>query len=216
MTWLTAKWFKANWLKVVVHGGSVAPLIYIIWAYSTNNLTINPIQEATFQTGKYALILLVLSLACTPLYTVFGWRQVLPLRKPLGLYGFMYVTAHFLIFIWLDYGLDWSLLYSEIFQKRYAFVGFAAFVLLIPLAATSTKWAMKQLGRAWKQLHRLAYVAAILGIVHYVWVVKADLTEPILWSVVLAILLAVRIPAVRKKIVSWRQQLRKRSQGAAA
>ncbi|NEP84015.1 MAG: sulfoxide reductase heme-binding subunit YedZ [Okeania sp. SIO3B3] len=216
MKWLTAKWFKNNWLLVVANVGSVAPLVYLIWAYYTNNLTINPIQEATFQTGKYALILLILSLACTPIYTIFGWRQVLPLRKPLGLYGFMYVTVHFFIFIWWDYGLDWGLIYEATFEKRYALVGFAAFVLLIPLAATSTKWAIKQLGRTWKQLHRLAYVAAVLGIVHYIWLVKADITEPLLWGAFLAILLGVRIPPVRKKIVSWRQGLRKRSQGAAA
>jgi sulfoxide reductase heme-binding subunit YedZ len=132
---------------------------------------------------------------------------VIPARKWLGLYAFFYASLHFLIFIGLDYGFDWSLLYEAIFEKRYALVGFAALLILLPLAITSTQGWMRRLGKRWKSLHRWVYLAGILAVIHYVWVVKADIREPLAWGAVLGILLILRIPAVRKRAANWRARL---------
>lgn len=200
---------RKNWLRILTHVGAIIPLIWLLWDYWFNNLTVNPIQDITFRTGKPALILLVLSLACTPVNTLFGFKQVLPLRKPLGLYAFMYVSLHFLIFIGLDYGFNWGLLYEAIFEKRYALVGFAAFLILLPLAVTSTQGWMRRLGKNWKRLHRWVYLAGILAVVHYVWLVKADIREPLLYGTAVALLLILRLPAVRKAVTHFRSRFKK-------
>lgn len=206
--------FLNKWLWVPVHIAALTPLAILLWhAYQdlyhfTTYLTVNPIQEVTFRTGKYALVLLLLSLACTPINTVFGLKQVLPLRKPLGLYAFMYAGLHFMIFIGLDYGFDPDLLLEAIFEKRYALVGFAAFLILLPLALTSTRGWMKRLGKSWKRLHRLVYLAGLLVIIHFVWLVKSDIREPLMYGAVLGLLLLARLPGVRKFVVNWRSRLK--------
>jgi sulfoxide reductase heme-binding subunit YedZ len=205
---------KRNWLRLLTHLGSLIPLTWLLWDYFNNQLTVNPIQDITFRTGKAALILLVLSLACTPLNTLLGWRQLLPLRKPLGLYAFMYVSLHFLIFVGLDYGFDLELLYEAIFEKRYALVGFAAFLILLPLAITSTQGWMQRLGKNWKRLHRWVYLAGVLAVVHYVWLVKADVREPLVYGGIVGLLLLLRLPALRKSIAAWRSQLTKKAQAS--
>ncbi|MBE7468799.1 MAG: sulfoxide reductase heme-binding subunit YedZ [Anaerolineae bacterium] len=200
---------RKNWLRILTHVGAVTPLAWLLWDYWFDNLTVNPIQDITFRTGKPALILLVLSLACTPVNTLFGFKQALPLRKPLGLYAFMYVSLHFLIFIGLDYGFDWGLLYEAIFEKRYALVGFAAFLILLPLAVTSTQGWMRRLGKNWKRLHRWVYLAGILAVIHYVWLVKSDIREPLLYGAAVALLLILRLPAVRKAVTNFRSRFKK-------
>jgi len=192
--------------QVAVHLAALAPLALLIWDGLHDQLTANPIQALTLRTGKTALILLVLSLACTPLNSVFGIRQAVKWRRPLGLYAFLYAGLHFLIFAVLDYGLDLFLLREAVFEKRYALVGFAALLLLIPLAITSTRGWMKRLGKRWKRLHQAVYVAGLLVIVHYVWLVKADRREPLLWGAAVGLLLLLRIPAVRR----WIAQIRPR------
>jgi sulfoxide reductase heme-binding subunit YedZ len=171
-------------------------------------LTVNPIQDITFRTGKYALVLLVLSLACTPLNTVLGFKSVLRVRRTLGLYAFMYVGLHFLTFIGLDFGFDLELIREAIFEKRYALVGFSAFLILLPLAITSTKGWMKRLGKNWKRLHRGVYLAGLLAVVHFVWLVKSDIREPLLYGAVVVILLILRISGVRRVVSHWRGWLR--------
>jgi len=194
--------------QIAVHLAALTPLALLIWDALHRNLTANPIQAITFRTGKTALILLVLSLACTPLNTVFGIRQAVKWRRPLGLYAFLYAGLHFLVFTVLDYGLDWVLLREAIFEKRYALVGFAAFLLLIPLAITSTRGWMKRLGKRWKRLHQAVYIAGVLVIVHYVWLVKADRREPLLWGAAVSLLLLLRVPAVRRWIAKIRPRIR--------
>jgi sulfoxide reductase heme-binding subunit YedZ len=189
-----------NRLLILTHLGALLPLGWLVFDWLTDNLSVNPIQDITLRTGKTALILLILSLATTPLNTVFGLREALPLRKWLGLYAFFYVSLHFLIFIGLDYGFDLTLLREAIFEKRFTLVGFAAGVVLLPLAFTSTRGWMKRLGKNWKRLHRLAYLAGALAIVHYIWLVKSDIREPLVYGAILALLLLVRIPVVRKKV----------------
>jgi sulfoxide reductase heme-binding subunit YedZ len=188
---------KFTKFQLLVHAGALVPLILLIWDAATDNLTANPIQAVTFRTGKAALVLLVLSLACTPLNTVFGFREAIKVRRPLGLYAFMYVSLHFLTFVGLDYGFDLALLYEAIFEKRFALVGFAAFLILIPLALTSTKGWQKRLGKTWKSLHRWVYLAALLAVVHYVWLVKSDIREPLAYGAAVVILLVLRVPLIR-------------------
>src|SRR5919205_3482280 len=173
---------RRNWLRVLTHAGAWIPLAVLIWDGVHDRLTVNPIQEISFRTGKTALVLLILCLACTPLNTLFGMKQVLPLRRPLGLYAFMYACLHLFTFAVVDYGLDAGLIKQAIVEKRYVLVGFAAFLLLMPLAMTSTQGWMRRLGKRWKVLHRLVYLAAPLVIVHFVWLVKADIREPLLYG----------------------------------
>lgn len=204
------KQLKSQWLIVVTHIGALLPFVILVWDFSQNQLTVNPIQEATFRTGKTALVLLMLSLAVTPANVIFGLRQLIPLRKILGLYAFFYVSVHFLIFIWLDYGLDLDLLQEAIFEKRYALVGFAAFLILLPLAITSTKGWMKRLGKRWKRLHRLVYLVALLAVIHFVWLVKSDIREPLAYGAVMGVLLLVRVPGIRRTITTFRYKFKRR------
>jgi sulfoxide reductase heme-binding subunit YedZ len=204
----------ATWLRIVVHIGALIPLALILWDAYRGQLTANPIQDITFRTGKTAISLLMLSLICTPLNTLLGLKFVVPARRPLGLYAFFYVCIHLLIFAVLDYGLDWGLIQETIAEKRYVLVGFSAFLLLLPLALTSTKGWMRRLGKNWKKLHRLVYVVAILAVIHFVWLVKADIREPLLYGALLAVLLLLRLPTVRRAITRLRQRLTGRGRSA--
>lgn len=196
-----------NRILWLTHIGSLLPLAWLLWDYNAGNLTVNPIQDITFRTGKPALVLLVLSLAVTPFQTVLNWREIVPARKWLGLYAWGYVSIHFLVFIGLDYGWDWGLIYEAVFEKRYALVGFLALLILTPLAVTSTKGWQRRLGKTWKQLHRMVYAAGLLGVFHYIWLVKSDVREPVAWGVIVVLLLVARIPLVRKWLVSQRVRL---------
>ncbi|MCA9973886.1 MAG: sulfoxide reductase heme-binding subunit YedZ [Anaerolineales bacterium] len=200
----------ANLLRIATHVGALLPLALLVWGFYADALGADPVRELTLRTGKAAIILLVLSLACTPLNILFGWKAVLPLRKPLGLYAFLYVSLHLLVFVYLDYGFNWGLIQTAIFEKRYALVGFAAFLILLPLALTSTQWAMRQLGKNWKRLHKWVYLAGILAVVHYFWLVKQAYTQPILFALILGALLLTRVPAVKQRLVRWRRTWRKR------
>src|SRR5262245_5974211 len=199
-------WLKRNWLLILTHVGALLPLARLVWNFFHDQLTANPIQYITFQTGKSALILLILALACTPLNTLFGLRQVIGLRKSLGLYCFLYATFHFLTFVGLDYQFDPDLLREAIFKKRYALVGFAAFLTLLPMAVTSTKGWMKRLGKNWKRLHRLIYLTGILVIIHFVWLVKSDVREPLAYGAVVVLLLMFRLTRPRKALVKVQQR----------
>lgn len=188
--------------------------LWLAWDAWTGNLTVNPIQAATQRSGKDALILLALSLACTPLNTLFGLRQALTARRALGVYAFLFAFTHFLIFIWIDYGFNWTFIYQDLADKLYIFVGLAALTILTLLAATSFQWWMKKLGKRWKKLHRLVYLAAPLVILHYAWVRKGDLfrlqgdiVQPLLFGLAVAIFLIVRIPAVRQRAARVRGRL---------
>ena len=195
-----------DWLRAVVHAGALLPLALLIWDASQNHLSVNPIQDVTFRTGRTALVLLVLTLACTPLHTLFRLKSALTVRSALGLYAFMYAGLHLFTFAYLDYGLDLELIGQTIAEKRYVVVGFAAFLIMLPLALTSTKGWQKRLGRRWKRLHRLSYVAGVLALIHFVWLVKADLTEPARFGLLVALLLALRVPIVRRTISSARDR----------
>lgn len=199
---------RKNWLRLLVHVGALIPLAILLWDARLDRLTFNPIQEITFRTGKTALVLLVLSLVCTPLNLLLGLKQVLPLRRPLGLYAFFYVCLHLLTFVYLDYGFDLGLIGEAIAEKRYVLVGFSAFLLLLPLAITSTKGWQRRLGKRWKSLHKLVYLAAPLAVLHFLWLVKADIREPLAYGAVVATILILRTPAIRRSITRFRQRRR--------
>jgi sulfoxide reductase heme-binding subunit YedZ len=200
-------WLKRRWLPILTHVGALLPLARLIWNFFHDQLTANPIQYITFQTGKTALVLLVLALACTPLNTLFELKRVVGLRRMLGLYAFLYATLHFLTFVGLDYQFDPELLKEAIFKKRYALVGFAAFLSLLPLAITSTKGWMRRLGKNWKRLHRLIYLAALLAVIHFVWLVKSDIREPLAYGAVVVLLLALRLKTIRRTLVDLRERV---------
>ena len=200
-------WPRRTWLPILTHVGALLPLARLIWNFFHDQLTANPIQYITFQTGKSALVLLVLALACTPLNTIFELKSIVGLRKTVGLYAFLYATLHFLTFVGLDYQFDPELLKEAIFKKRYALVGFAAFLSLLPLAITSTKGWMKRLGKNWKRLHRLIYLAGLLAVIHFVWLVKSDVREPLAYGAVVFLLLALRLKTIRRTLVNLREKL---------
>lgn len=197
-------------LKLIAHVGALLPLALIIWDFNQGQLGADPIREITLRTGKAAITLLVLSLAVTPAKIWLGWQQFHPLRKILGLYAFLYVSIHLLIFVWLDYGLDLHLLYGALFEKQYALVGLAAFLILLPLAITSTRWSMRKMGKNWTRLHRWVYLAGILAVLHYILLVKNAYTSPLLYAAVLALLLLTRVKPVKQLILQLRRRLEKR------
>ena len=209
MVLLGLNWLRSRWLNILVHVGALLPLAWIAWQYTQDLFFIDPVREITTLTGRTALILLMLMLACTPISTVLGLKQVLRLRRPLGLYAFLYAGIHFATFVWLDYGFDLAPLVDAVFGQRYVVVGFASGLILLALAITSTRGWQKRLGKNWKLLHRLAYMAGILAVVHFAWLTK-DLRVPLRYGAVLALLLILRIPQVRKALSSARRWLKNR------
>jgi len=197
-----------NKLQILVHAAAWGPFLTLLWDFSQNQLGVNPIQAITLRTGKAALVLLILSLAVTPL-SLLGWRQVIKMRRPLGLYAFGYALLHLFIYLVLDYGLDMRLLWLELVEKRYVIAGFTAWLLMVPLALTSTSGWQRRLGLRWKKLHRLAYFSGLAAVTHYMWLVKSDIRTPAAFAGVLILLLIVRLPLVRRRMQKLRQYLRR-------
>jgi methionine sulfoxide reductase heme-binding subunit len=200
-------------IRAAMHIGSWMPLMVLVVNYFGDNLTANPIQAAEQRTGLTALVLLMLSLACTPVHLLTGSNRVIKLRRPLGLYAFLYAAIHLFIFTVLDYGLDWQELINSLVEKRFILVGAAAFIALLLLAVTSFKWWMKKLGKNWRRLHALVYPAGALVVLHYGWSVKGDLLrlsgnirQPLIYGLVLLFLLALRLPPVRRAVVRLRRR----------
>ena len=184
------------WLKPGIFVGALAPLAAILMRAPSGGLGANPIAEALNELGLMALVLLIASLACTPLRALFGWTWPIRVRRLLGLLAFAYATLHVAVYAGLDQGLDLRAVLADVFKRRFIFVGFAAFVMMAPLAWTSTKRAVRRMGYVrWKRLHLLVYPAALCAVVHFVWRVKKDLSEPLAYAAILAALLLVRVVA---------------------
>jgi sulfoxide reductase heme-binding subunit YedZ len=171
---------------------ALAPLAALALAAARGALGANPVETITHATGQWALRLLLATLAVTPLRRLAGWSFVAPWRRSLGLLAFFYASLHFATFLVLDLGLDLSALGEEVAERPYVTLGFTALVLLAPLALTSTRGWQRRLGRRWLVLHRMVYAAAALAVLHFVWLVKADLLEPLAYAAVLAALLGLR------------------------
>jgi len=159
----------------------------------TDQLGANPVEAITHETGEWALRFLVLTLAVTPARRWLGLAVLAPYRRSFGLLAFAYASLHFATYLFLDLGLDFSFLLEDVLERPYITVGFTSFVLLVPLAVTSTRGWQRRLGRRWLQLHRLAYLAAVGASVHFAWLVKADLREPAIYAAIIATLLALRL-----------------------
>jgi len=169
------------------------PLAWLIFRAFTGRLGINPVEDLELTTGIWALRLLVLTLLVTPLRRVTGWNRVIQYRRMLGLFAFLYVSVHFAIYIGIDQFFAFDLILKDIVKRPFITMGFTAFVLMIPLAITSTKGWIRRLGRRWQMLHRLIYISAIAAAVHYLWKVKVMIGSPVYYAAIIAILLGFRV-----------------------
>ena len=201
-------------LQIAMHIYAWSALIHIGFRFLTGNISPNPIQELEQRTGRHAVTLLVLSLACTPLNNLFGWRELIKRRRALGLYAFMYATIHVIIFLDLDYGLAWSLIAQTILEKPYIIVGVISFLMLIPLAFTSFNIWKVRLKKNWKRIHQTIYLIVPLVILHYAWGKKGDffrlqgeIIRPLIYGLVVLVLLIFRIPQVRRALASLRDRI---------
>jgi sulfoxide reductase heme-binding subunit YedZ len=200
-------------LKPAVGVVGLLPAIRIGWLFFSGGLGANPIAEGLNRLGFWTLTILLASLACTPIRIVTGWNWPIRLRKLLGLLAFFYACLHFGVYIAVDQFFDFSEIWKDISKRKFITIGFAALLLLVPLAVTSTKGMVRRLGfPRWKRLHRLVYLAATCGVIHFAWRVKSDLREPLIFAFVLAVLLLVR---VYDQVRGSSGQQRKRSQAVA-
>ena len=179
-------------LQAAVILAAATPLLALGLRAASGGLGANPIEEVTHTTGDWSLRLLLATLAVTPLRRLSGWSALAPLRRTLGLAAFSYVCLHLLTFVVLDQFFDWHAIVEDVLERRYISAGFAGFLCLLPLAITSTRGWQRRLGLRWVKLHRLVYVAASLGVVHHLWLVKSDLRAPLVHAGVLALLLGSR------------------------
>jgi methionine sulfoxide reductase heme-binding subunit len=181
-------------IKVVVFVLALMPFVRMVWLTAAG-VPVDPVEFLTFGSGDWTLYLLCATLAVTPLRRFTGWNWLVRLRRMVGLFAFFYAFTHFMTFLWFDHFFDVAAMWKDVLKRPFITVGFTAFVLLIPLAATSTKGMVRRLGRRWSQLHRLIYVIAPLGILHYWWMKagKNDLEQPLVWGIAVAALLGLRI-----------------------
>lgn len=183
-------------LRIALWLGAAAPGAWLLAGHFRGWLGVNPIEKLTHVTGMAALVLLLVTLAVTPVRRLTGWNPLIRIRRPLGLFAFFYACLHVAIWMVLDLGLRFEWVWEDVRERPYITVGLAAFVLLVPLAVTSTRGWIQRLGRTWGRLHRLVYASAALGIVHFYWLVKSDVRLPLLLAGVFALLMAARVPAV--------------------
>ena len=186
---------RINGLKILVWLGALLPLLRLVYLGVTNELGANPVEFIERSTGTWALVFLLLSLSVTPLkqLTQQGW--LIAVRRLLGLWMFAYACLHVTSYVWLDYQFDWSDIVKDIVKHPYVLVGALALLFSLPLAATSNQAAIRALKQRWKVLHKLAYLIAILALLHFWWLVKKDLTEPMIYSGVFGLLMLLRLPA---------------------
>lgn len=205
---MSSAWLVERVLKPVVFAAALAPWLGLAWRAATGALGPNPIEEATLVTGRWALRLLVATLAVTPVRRLTGWHEVVRLRRLIGLFAFFYATTHFAIYVAIDQFFAWTFIRADIAKRPFITVGFTAFVLLVPLALTSTRGWMRRLGWRWQWLHRLVYVSAVCGVAHYYWKVKADTRWPLVYAAWLGGLLAIRLwCACRLRLPAWSARL---------
>src|SRR6202142_1602805 len=194
-----------RWFKPVVFLACLVPLALLGWKAYSGALGANPIEVITHATGDWTIRFLLITLSITPIRKLTGRLWLIRYRRMLGLFAFFYGTLHFLTYIWLDKFFDLHEMLHDVAKRSFITVGFTGFVLLIPLALTSTKgWIRRLGGKRWQALHRLIYFSAIAGVIHYWWLVKADIRKPLIYGAILAVLLLYRIvawmvPAIRKR-----------------
>ncbi len=184
---------NTRWLKPAALAFCLYPAARLIWLGFSGGLGVNPIEFITRSLGTWALSFLLITLSVTPLRKLAGWNELLRVRRMLGLTAFFYALLHLTSYLWLDQFFDWSAIFKDILKRPFITIGMATFLLLLPLALTSTNSAMRRLKRNWQRLHRLIYPAAVCAVLHYFWLVKQDIAQPTLYAFVLAVLLGFRV-----------------------
>lgn len=207
-----------TWLQVAIHILGWLPLAWILYDHFTGRFSVNPIQDIEQRLGRIGIYFLIATLACTPLSTLFGWQEFLKRRRALGLYAFMYISLHVLVFTGLDYGFNLSQVLVLISQKLYLLVGTIALLMLIPLAVTSFDYFIPRMGKTWKRLHWLIYPAAIISLLHYalaqkgnLFALRGNILKPFLLGILLILLLVLRISSVRRWVSGIQRKLSVRS-----
>lgn len=197
------------WIRALAFAAALVPLLRLVVLGHADALGANPVEFVTRSTGTWTLVMLCITLSVTPLRRMLGWPWLLRLRRMFGLFAFFYAVLHFTTWLWLDQWFDLSSMVADIVERPFVTVGFTAFVLMLPLAATSTQAMMRRLGHRWQELHRLVYAIAALGVLHFWWhkAGKNDLSEPTVYALVVAALLAFR--------VAWHLAHRARGAGSA-
>jgi sulfoxide reductase heme-binding subunit YedZ len=194
-----------RYLKVAVFLACLVPLGLLGWDAYTQNLGANPIEKITHTTGDWTLRFLLITLSITPTRKLLGMPALIKFRRMFGLYAFFYGSLHFLTYIWLDKFFNLHEMLADVAKRKFITVGFTALVLLIPLAVTSTAgWIRRLGGKRWQMLHRLIYITAICGVIHYLWLVKADIRKPLEYAAILTVLLSYRVvvwimPKIKKR-----------------
>ena len=180
-------------IKPLVFVSCLIPFALLVFDAVTDQLGTNPVETMTHATGEWTLRFLLITLMITPMRRLLKLNWLLKLRRMLGLFAFFYASLHLLTYVWFDQYFDWGEILIDIPKRPFITIGFAAFVLLIPLALTSTNKMMRRLKKNWSRLHRLVYVIPVLGVIHFIWLVKADILEPLLYGLVLSVLLLYRV-----------------------
>lgn len=198
------------WIKALIWMACLTPAAWLLYLFRTDGLGTNPIETITHETGEWALSLLLVTLSISPLRKITGWNSIIKFRRLIGLFAFFYGVLHLFTYVWLDQFFDWPEIVKDIGKRRFIFAGMAAFLLMLPLAATSTAWAIRKMGgKNWQRLHRLVYLSAIAGVVHYWWLVKSDISHPLQYAIWLGGVLALRV-------VLWARDRRQPSRAARA
>lgn len=191
-------------VKPAVFTASLAPLAWLVYRAATDALSANPIDDITDQTGVWTLRFVMITLAVTPLRKISGWNWLIKLRRMVGLFAFFYGVLHFSTYMVLDHFFDWERIVGDIYKRPFITAGFTGFVLMVPLALTSTKgWIIRLGGKNWNRLHKLVYITGIAGVTHYLWLVKADIQRPLIYGSILAVLLGFRLVSeVRPRLLT--------------
>lgn len=184
---------KPKYLKPIVFLACLIPLGRLGWKAFNAGLGANPIQVITWSTGTWTLVFLMVTLSVTPVRKLTRQYWLIQFRRMFGLFAFFYACLHFTTYIWLDQFFDFDSITKDVVKRPFITVGFTAFVLLIPLALTSTQASIRRLGKRWQMIHRLIYVTAVLGVIHYIWLVKKDIRKPVIYASILAVLFAYRL-----------------------
>jgi len=192
MAW-TPRPSQVAWIKAGLFALCLVPLARLVYGAFARSLGANPIETITRSTGWWTLFLLLATLSVTPVRRWMTANWLLKLRRMLGLFAFFYASVHLMTFVWFDHWFDVAEILKDVVKRPFVTVGFAAYLLLLPLALTSTNSMVRRLGRNWQRLHRLVYVIAVLGVVHFWWLVKRDVTEPLAFALALAALLGIRL-----------------------
>lgn len=209
---------KIEWLRLAVHIGAWGTLAVLIAINFLNTNSVNPILTFEHQTGKAALIFLILSLAGTPVGSILEWKDFSKRKKALGVYAFMFAAVHLLAFLWLDYGFQFKFIINIVKNTVYIWFGLAAFLILLALAITSFKKMKQLMKKNWKRLHRLVYIIGPLVVIHFLLIVKANIftlqgasREPLIYGGIILVLLLVRIPPVKRALINLRSEIQSRS-----